>query len=151
MSISIPALFQPDNTGTIYRTRQFIFCEKLPMRTANSNTRLVYSDENGSTCDHCNKSLQKCQCNNNRPKGINSDGIVRIMRSTKGRKGKGVTVITGIPLAPAELKTLAKTLKQKCGSGGTVKEGTVEIQGDHREQLFLLLQEKGWIVKKAGG
>jgi translation initiation factor 1 len=76
---------------------------------------------------------------------------VRIERQTKGRKGKGVTLITGIPLNDEELKTLAKSLKQKCGSGGTVKNGIIEIQGDHRDQLLPLLTEKGWNVKKAGG
>ena len=121
------------------------------MRRSNQNTRLVYSDEIGLLCPNCNKPLQKCICSNTDATSNNFDGIVRILRSTKGRKGKGVTVITGIPLAPEELKTLAKILKQKCGSGGTVKDGAIEIQGDHRELLLSLLQEKGWVVKKAGG
>ena len=121
------------------------------MRKSNPNTRLVYSDEIGSLCPSCNKPLQKCICSNKSATSNNSDGIVRILRSTKGRKGKGVTVITGIPLDPEELKALAKKLKQKCGSGGTVKDGIIEIQGDHRELLLGLLQEKGWVVKKAGG
>ncbi len=121
------------------------------MRRSNPNTKLVYSDEIGALCPNCDKPLQKCQCNNKPTTGTSSDGIVRILRSTKGRKGKGVTVITGIPLAPEELKTLAKKLKQKCGSGGTVKDGTIEIQGDHRDQLLELLQGKGWVIKKAGG
>lgn len=118
---------------------------------SNSNSRLVYSDEFGSTCPKCGQQLQKCRCNNtseNRPKG---DRIVRIQRETKGRKGKGVTLITGIPLAGDELKALAKTLKQKCGTGGTIKNGIIEIQGDHRDLLLNLLQDKGWQVKKAGG
>tara|TARA_R100001440_G_scaffold8937_5_gene16829 strand:- start:10646 stop:10876 length:231 start_codon:yes stop_codon:yes gene_type:complete len=76
---------------------------------------------------------------------------VRLSRETKGRKGKGVTLITGIPLAEKELKAYAKTLKAKCGTGGTVKDGVVEIQGDHRDLLLPLLQQKGWTVKKAGG
>jgi len=118
---------------------------------SNSNSRLVYSDEIGSTCPKCGQQLQKCRCSNtsvNRPKG---DGIVRIQRETKGRKGKGMTLVTGIPLVGAELKSLAKTLKQKCGTGGTIKNGVIEIQGDHRDLLFDLLSEKGWQVKKAGG
>jgi len=82
------------------------------------------------------------------PKG---DGIVRVGRETKGRKGKGMTVITGIPLHPQGLKELAKTLKQKCGTGGTIKGKTIEIQGDHRDFLVSELQSMGYAVKKSGG
>lgn len=117
----------------------------------NSNSRLVYSDEIGRTCLKCGQPLRKCQCNNKSANSTKSDGIVRIQRETKGRKGKGVTLITGIPLAGDELKSLAKMLKQKCGTGGTIKNGVVEIQGDHRDLLLGLLQDKGWKVKKAGG
>lgn len=77
--------------------------------------------------------------------------MVRVGRETKGRKGKGMTLVSGVPLAPADLKALAKELKQKCGTGGTVKDGVIEIQGDHRDQLVELLQGRGWTVKKAGG
>ena len=79
------------------------------------------------------------------------DGIVRIGRETKGRKGKGVTIISGVPLDPACLQVLAQELKQKCGSGGTVKEGRIEIQGDHRDKLCAELAKKGWQVKRSGG
>ncbi|MDF7805887.1 stress response translation initiation inhibitor YciH [Pontiellaceae bacterium B12219] len=82
------------------------------------------------------------------PKG---DGIVRVGRETKGRKGKGMTVITGVPLHPEGLKDLAKKLKQKCGTGGTVKNQTIEIQGDHRDLMVSELQALGYTVKKAGG
>ncbi len=82
------------------------------------------------------------------PKG---NGIVRVGRETKGRKGKGVTVISGVPLHPDGLMDLAKTLKQKCGSGGTVKGRVIEIQGDHRDLLISELQLLGYTVKKAGG
>ena len=73
------------------------------------------------------------------------------MRQTKGRKGKGVTLITGLALDTAALKKLAKSLKQKCGSGGSIKNGVIEIQGDHRELLELELRKLGHIVKRAGG
>ncbi len=116
-----------------------------------SNHRLVYSDEIGNTCPKCGQPLKKCRCGKTTGKQPKQDGIVRIQRETKGRKGKGVTLITGVPLAGGELKALAKTLKQKCGTGGTVKNGVIEIQGDHRELLLGLLQDKGWRVKKAGG
>ena len=79
------------------------------------------------------------------------DGIVRIGRETKGRKGKGMTVVTGVPLHPEGLKDLAKKLKQKCGTGGTLKGQTIEIQGDHRDLLVIELQALGYTVKKTGG
>ena len=79
------------------------------------------------------------------------DGIVRVGRETKGRKGKGMTVVTGVPLHPEGLKDLAKKLKQKCGTGGTVKGRTIEIQGDHRDLLVAELQQLGYTVKKSGG
>jgi len=79
------------------------------------------------------------------------DGVVRVSRETKGRKGKGVTLVTGAPLAGDALKDLAKKLKQRCGSGGTVKDGVIEIQGDHRDVVVAELSALGWTVKKAGG
>ena len=80
-----------------------------------------------------------------------NDGIVRVGRETKGRKGAGVTVITGIPSHPEGLKQIAKELKQKCGTGGTVKNGAIEIQGDHRDLLVKELTERGYTAKRAGG
>lgn len=117
---------------------------------SSNNSTPVYSCEVGRLCPGCGKALKQCQCKKPSlaPKG---DGIVRIQRETKGRKGKGVTLITGLPLADDELKKLAKTLKQKCGTGGTVKNGVIEIQGDHRDLLLEELQKLGWKVKKAGG
>jgi translation initiation factor 1 len=79
------------------------------------------------------------------------DGIVRVGRETKGRKGKGMTVVTGVPLHPEGLRDLAKQLKQKCGTGGTVKDGKIEIQGDHRDLLVAELQAMGYTVKRSGG
>jgi translation initiation factor 1 len=114
------------------------------------NSSLVYSSELGRICPKCEKQAANCSCK----KGQNTskdDGVVRIRRETKGRKGKGVTVITGIPLGLEEVKKLAKELKARCGSGGTVKDGTVEIQGDHCEMLMIELKKKGWIVKRSGG
>jgi translation initiation factor 1 len=80
-----------------------------------------------------------------------NDGVVRVGRETKGRKGKGMSLVSGVPLPPEELKTLAKELKQKCGTGGTVKDGVIEIQGDHRDTLIDLLKARGWMVKRSGG
>ncbi len=80
-----------------------------------------------------------------------NDGVVRVGRETKGRKGAGVTVITGIPSHPEGLKQIAKELKQKCGTGGTVKNGVIEIQGDQRDALVEELSSRGYTVKRSGG
>ena len=119
------------------------------MKSDNENTRLVYSTEHGQTCPACNQRLDRCTCRQKTvpPAG---DGIVRIGRSTKGRKGKGVTVVTGIPVDAGQLKQIAKSLKQKCGSGGTVKNGTIEIQGDHRDLLIGVLKDMGYAVRRSG-
>ena len=111
---------------------------------------LVYSTDQGMMCPVCGNPADQCDCKKDEstPAG---DGIVRVGRQTKGRKGKGVTTITGVPLSAAELKRLARELKVRCGSGGTVKEGAIEIQGDHRDKLTEVLRSKGWIVKQSGG
>jgi translation initiation factor 1 len=77
--------------------------------------------------------------------------VVRVLRETKGRRGKAVTVVTGVPLDALELDDLAKRLKTLCGAGGTVKNGRIEIQGDHRDRVVPELESRGWTVKKAGG
>lgn len=79
-----------------------------------------------------------------------NDGIIRVGKETKGRKGKGVTIIKGMPLSLEKLKELAKELKQKCGSGGTVKNDVIEIQGDHRDKLVEELKAKGYKVVRVG-
>ena len=114
------------------------------------DSRLVYSTEKGKMCPECGQPAGHCAC---RPADRKSsgDGTVRVLRETKGRKGKGVTVITGLPLPAHELKDLARRLKQACGSGGTVKEGTIEIQGDHRDRLLEELAKRGIKAKRAGG
>ena len=115
------------------------------------NTNLVYSTEHGRLCPECGKAVDKCICRQAKKRSVKTDGIVRISLETKGRKGKGVTLVTGLPLAESDLKEMAKKLKQQCGSGGTVKDGVVEIQGDHRQSLLLELQKQGFKVKQAGG
>ena len=111
---------------------------------------LVYTTGQGRICPNCRNPVGNCSCRQGATTPV-TDGIVRIRRETKGRAGKGVTVITGVPLAAAELDQLAKQLKQRCGTGGTVKNGTIEIQGDHRDLLLAELGKKGWTVKKAVG
>jgi len=76
---------------------------------------------------------------------------VRVSRQTKGRKGKGVTVVAGLPLSDAELAELGAELKRRCGSGGTVKAGSIEIQGDHRDLIVAELTARGWQAKRSGG
>ena len=121
------------------------------MKDRDQNTRLVYSTESSGLCPSCGKKSVKCKCEkkkNNLPKG---DGYVRVTRSIKGRKGKGVSLISGLPLEDTSLKELAKKLKQKCGTGGTVKNGVIEIQGDCRDLLVEKLNKLGFNAKKAGG
>ncbi len=107
---------------------------------------LVYSTEHGRMCPACAKPVEACVCSQieTAPTG---DGIVRIAYETKGRKGKGVTVVSGLLLTPSELKALARELKAHCGSGGTVKDNTIEIQGDHRDRLTADLRAKGHHIK----
>lgn len=116
----------------------------------NNNSGLVYSTSQGRMCPACSQPIDQCVCKQDRgvPAG---DGIVRVGRETKGRKGKGVTIISGIPLPDSELKHLARELKARCGCGGTVKDGTIEIQGDHRDKLIEFLASKGYTTKRSGG
>jgi len=111
---------------------------------------LVYSTETGRLCPGCGQVPKQCRCKKEQRQAP-ADGVVRISRQTKGRKGAGVSLITGLPLTGVELKTLAKTLKQQCGTGGTIKNGVIEIQGDHRQQLLELLKKAGYTAKLAGG
>ncbi|EXU77309.1 stress response translation initiation inhibitor YciH [Erwinia papayae] len=105
-----------------------------------NNSRLVYSTETGRITE----SAPAVQ----REKG---DGIVRLQRQTSGRKGKGVCLVTGLDLSDGELDKLAAELKKKCGCGGSVKNGVIEIQGDKRDLLKSLLESKGMKVRLAGG
>ena len=115
----------------------------------NSSGGLVYSTEGGRMCPGCRRPVAQCTCRQAAaPVG---DGIARVQRETKGRGGKAVTVVRGAPVDAAALVRLAQELKAACGSGGTVKDGTIEVQGDHVEKVMALLQQKGWRVKRAGG
>lgn len=105
------------------------------------DTRLVYSTDQGRI-----RETEPAT----RPSPATS-GPVLIRRETKGRKGKGVTTVSGLPLDAVQLKVLASRLKQICGTGGAVKDGVIEIQGDHRHTLQVELQNQGYTVKLAGG
>lgn len=118
--------------------------------------RLVYSTDSGriDTCPRCGKPYKHCRCDipsANQSPTIKSDGIARVMRDRKGRGGKTVTVITGLPASEETLTTIAQQLKKLCGSGGTVKDGVIEIQGDHCEKVIAKLMAMGYKVKRAGG
>jgi translation initiation factor 1 len=118
----------------------------------NTNSRLVYSTDAGRLCPQCHRPRAECVCGKDAPAGlVAGDGIVRLHRETKGRSGKAVTLVKGLPLAGDELKTLAKALKQKCGVGGALKDGNIEIQGDQRTLLKSELENRGFVVKIAGG
>lgn len=113
----------------------------------------VYSTDAGRICPGCVRPVADCVCRDrSRPRGdAVGDGIVRIHRETRGRKGAGVTLVKGLPLADAELAKLAKTLKSKCGVGGAVKDAVIELQGDQRDKVRALLEADGFRVKLAGG
>ena len=110
---------------------------------------LVYSTDVGRVCPGCGQPAAQCSCKAKvRPAG---DGIVRVSRETKGRAGKGVTLVKGMTLDDAALAALGKQIKAACGSGGTVKDGVIELQGDHCDRVMTYLQALGYIVKRAGG
>jgi translation initiation factor 1 len=113
------------------------------------DTALVYSTDSGRTCPGCRQPIGRCICKQAAaPAG---DGIVRVSRETKGRGGKAVTLVRGAPLDATALAALGKELRTACGSGGTVKDGTIEVQGDHCNRIVALLQARGMKVKRAGG
>jgi translation initiation factor 1 len=110
----------------------------------------VYSTDQGRLCPQCHRAVTGCVCGTNRLCHV-GDGIVRISRETKGRGGKAVTVVTGLPVPPSELKAIAKMLKQKCGVGGAIKGEQIEIQGDQRVTCKSTLEHLGFTCKLAGG
>ena len=118
------------------------------------NSRLVYSTEKGRICLSCGKPAARCACKSHKPSPGGThpdDGIIRIGRDTKGRKGKGVTTVYGLAGDAGELKAMAARLKRCCGSGGSVKEGVILVQGDHRSALQAELIRQGYRVKLVGG
>jgi translation initiation factor 1 len=122
------------------------------MRKTPASGGLVYSTETGRMCPACRQPLASCRCATSATRAKPAaDGIARIRREIGGRGGKTVTVITGLPLDEAALLALSKRLKAACGTGGTVKGGVLELQGDHREQAASLLAAAGFRSKPAGG
>ena len=119
------------------------------------NSRLVYSTESDRICHKCAQPTVECACKKKKGKKQRqtapADGVVRIRREVKGRRGKTVTAVLGLPLDDKELKQFAKTLKRFCGTGGSVKDGVIIIQGDHRKTIQAEIQNHGYTVKLAGG
>ena len=110
---------------------------------------LVYSTDSGRHCPECGNPVDACVCKQAViPQG---DGVARVRRESKGRGGKTVTTISGVPLAAEQLKDLAAALKRRCGTGGALKDGVIEIQGDHVELLLAELIKQGFKAKKSGG
>ena len=124
--------------------------ELKAMKNSLGASRLVYSTDLGRTCPACRQSKDSCRCKQafTVPAG---DGVARVSRSSKGRGGKTVTLVQGLALDEAALTLLGKQLKAACGTGGTVKDGVIEVQGDHRELVMRLLTGQGFTVKSAGG
>lgn len=111
---------------------------------------LVYATDSGRMCPDCRQAVAACVCGQR--KGVPAgDGVLRVSREKAGRGGKTVTVVRGALLDAAALAALGKRLKTACGSGGTAKDGVVEIQGDHADRLVAWLQQAGFVVKRAGG
>jgi translation initiation factor 1 len=123
----------------------------MAMNKSGGGSRLVYSTETGRVCPECGQPVAACTCKSKSAGIPATDGIVRVSLDTKGRKGKGVTVVKGVALDAAALALLGKQLKAACGSGGTTKDGVIEIQGDHRDTVIAALQKQGMTVKRSGG
>ena len=120
------------------------------MRKASSGG-LVYSTEGGRMCPACRQPVSACVCKQAASKPVTGDGKVRVSRETKGRGGKAVTLVRGVPLDAAALLALGKQLRTHCGTGGTVKDGVIELQGDHCDLVMERLKAQGWVVVRAGG
>lgn len=122
------------------------------MRKTASAGGLVYSTDTGRMCSACRQPIASCTCAASRTRTTPlGDGIARIRREIGGRGGKTVTVVTGLALDEPELVALSRRLKSACGTGGTVKGGGLEFQGDHRDELASLLAREGFKTKFAGG
>lgn len=112
--------------------------------------RIVYSTGIGALCPNCRRPVRECVCPQGAP-GVAKPAAVRVGRETKGRAGRGVTTVSGLRVPEAELTELAAKLKKRCGCGGTVRDGVIEIQGEHRDSIVAELIKLGWQAKKSGG
>ena len=120
------------------------------MQKSPSGSGLVYSTDAGRMCPDCRQPVTGCVCRQTRTLA-SADGVVRVSRSSKGRGGKTVTVVKGLALDALALAQLGKQLRAACGSGGTAKDGVIEVQGDHCDLVLQALQKQGYAAKRAGG
>lgn len=119
------------------------------MKSRATSGGLVYSTDAGRMCPGCRQPVAQCRCSE--PVAPKGDGVLRVSRETKGRGGKAVTLVKGAALDAAGLAALGKQLRTACGCGGTVKDGVIEVQGDHVERVIEALRSQGHAVKRAGG
>ncbi len=115
-----------------------------------NENRTVYTTEQGRICSQCGRPVANCTCSKSKSV-LQGDGVVRVRVELKGRKGKTVTTISGVLLDEPGLKKLATDLKQMCGAGGAVKDGVIEVQGDHAGAVIEALKTRGFTAKRAGG
>ena len=115
-----------------------------------SASRLVYSTDAGRMCPDCRQPTVACVCKKATTRPA-PDGVIRVSRQTKGRGGKTVTRVEGVPLGDDALAQLGKQLRTACGSGGTVKGGVIEVQGDHLDKVIEALKQQGYAAKRSGG
>ena len=114
------------------------------MKRRNEDTGVVYSTEYGRMCPDCGKPKHRCICDS-REKTQSASGPIRIRYETKGRKGKGVTIIEGLPTGSSDAIDFLQDIKRACGTGGTIKNGSILIQGDYRKYIKIELQKRGYI------
>ena len=113
--------------------------------------RVVYSTAEGALCSKCQRAQQKCVCAETERARVRGDGNVRVRRETAGRAGKTVTAVEGLAFNLGQLESLLKDLKRICGAGGSLKEGVIEVQGDHCELVLRELAKRGIRAKRSGG
>ena len=116
-----------------------------------TTSSLVYSTDSGRMCPACRQPLAACQCAARAKAAPRGDGTVRVSRESQGRSGKTVTLVRGLALDETALAALGKQLRSTCGAGGTVKDGVLEVQGDHRDRVLAWLLQQGFAAKSAGG
>jgi translation initiation factor 1 len=119
--------------------------------SAQGFSKLVYSTDSGKICPDCRQAIAACACAQAKKAAVRGNGQVKVARQTKGRGGKCVTVVTGVALDGEALGALGKHLRSRCGAGGTVKDGVIEIQGDHCELVLQALLQAGHAAKRSGG
>jgi translation initiation factor 1 len=121
------------------------------VRPAVPTSSLVYSTDGGRMCPQCRQPQAACSCKAAAAAQPQGNGQVRVARDSKGRGGKTVTVVRGLPLGAEALAELGKRLRSACGAGGTAKDGVLEVQGDHVDKVLAWLAEAGYPAKRTGG